>query len=763
MRPLLCLACLVLFQVEEARTETATFQFSGRISYVGSTTEFPDLAYTFELGRPYTVSYTFDLETPDSVEAPSSGLYVGAITAATFNYNNSAYVGVMDPATMGGTIRMALGSDADYYTGIFGRGEGIIPTFHGDMTTAAFPPVGTFSFRSVGVYLTGFPTFLPDDALHPTLDFDANVRGPLSFTMISFEKVLGPNTTATMAIDGTVDSFQVLRETNDVPRVYLNKVSSLRLTNFFPARIAVQGTRAFILGYDEMRVVDLPDRRHPRQVSRYINPGSPGGIQATSNHVFVALSHQVQILENRNTPRLLGTFSDNTSDFGEIEVIDNFAYFVRHDFFGQSGNLKILDISDPLAPRLVATWTAPHGAAYSLAVVDNVAYVTSGRYVELLDVSNPAQPRPINAILTPNPVNDVAVSGNYAYIAVHTNGVQIVDVSNPALPQTVAAIRLANATSLAVADNYLLVADYFAGLRLFDVSRPENPVLLDTFPRSEVVDVRVVGDTIYLSNYSAYHEQQMSLSHLTLLQLASTARPRISIPHFTVAEDSGQHQFSIFVDDPDTPLDALTIEVDSDSPVITQPRLVSREGVSNVISFRTRADRHGTAPFAIRVTEPDGHSVRESSHLHVFPVDDTPPAVISVSSPSFVQVARDHFRVTAFAPGVANVTLQANGPTDMDGDRLRYLWYGSVPFSPISFERTLKRRLPIGTYYFSALVTDDGFDYSVADARIDVVPAHPQFRIPHRSGLISRPIAKGRSPFRPPASPSHSFSRPFRR
>src|SRR5688572_27540991 len=96
--------------------------------------------------------------------------------------------------------------------------------------------------------------------------------------------LLGPNTTATMAIDGTVESFQVLRETSAVPHVYLNEVSSLRLTNFIPARIAVQDTRAFILGYDEMRVVDLSDRRHPRQVSRYINPGSPGGIQATSNH-----------------------------------------------------------------------------------------------------------------------------------------------------------------------------------------------------------------------------------------------------------------------------------------------------------------------------------------------------------------------------------------------------------------------------------------------------------------------------------------------
>ena len=763
MRPLY-LVCLVLFQIEEICAETATFQFSGRISYVGSTTEFPDLASMFEPGRPYTVSYTFDLETPDSVAAPSSGLYVGAITAATLNYNNSEYVGVMDPATMSGTIRMVLGSEADYYTSIFGRGDSVIPAFHGDITAAAFPPVGTFSFRSVGVYLTGSPTFLPDDALHPTLDFDANVRGPLSFTMISFEKVLGPNTTATMAIDSTVESFQVLRETNAVPRVYLNEISSLRLTNFYPARIAVQGTRAFILGYDEMRVVDLSDRRQPRQVSRYINPGSPGGIQATSNHVFVAVAGQVQVLENRHTPRLLGSFLDSTSDFGEIEVTDHFAYVIIWPrFFGQNGGLRILDISDPLAPRLVSTWTAPYGATYSLAVADNVAYVPSGRYVELLDLSNPAQPRPINAIPTPNPVNDVAVSGNYAYIAVYTNGVQIVDVSNPALPRTVAAIRLSNATSLAVADNYLLVADYFAGLRLFDVSRPENPVLLDTFPRFYVADVRVFGDTIYMLNESEYSEQQMGLSHLTLLQFASTARPRVSIPHLTVAEDSGQHQFSIFIDDPDTPLDALTIEVDSDSPVITQPRLVSREGVSNVISFRTRADRHGTAPFAIRVTEPDGHSVRETSHLHVSPVDDRPPAVISVSSPSFVQIARGHFRVTAFAPGSARVTVQANGPTDIDGDRLRYLWYGSVPFSPISFERTLKRRLPMGTHYFSAYVTDDGFDYSVADARIDVVPAHPQFRIPHRSGLISRPIAKGRSPFRPPASPSHSFSRPFRR
>src|SRR5688500_7404732 len=169
---LLCLVCLLPFPVEETRAQTATFEFSGRISHVGSTPEFPELASVFEVGRPYTLSYTFDLKTPDAIAAPLSSLYLGAITAATFNYNNSEYLGNMDPATMSGTIRMVLGSEAHHYTSIVGRGTNIFPTVHGN-TTAAFPPVGGFNFSSLRVDLTGLPTFLPDDALHPTLDFQA--------------------------------------------------------------------------------------------------------------------------------------------------------------------------------------------------------------------------------------------------------------------------------------------------------------------------------------------------------------------------------------------------------------------------------------------------------------------------------------------------------------------------------------------------------------------------------------------------------------
>jgi hypothetical protein len=98
MRSLLCLTvCVFLFSIQLLRAELSTFQFSGRIQSVFSSPQYPQLPSVFQVGRPYTLSYTFDLSVPDAAStSPSFGFYPRSITAATFSYDNSTYVGNMD-------------------------------------------------------------------------------------------------------------------------------------------------------------------------------------------------------------------------------------------------------------------------------------------------------------------------------------------------------------------------------------------------------------------------------------------------------------------------------------------------------------------------------------------------------------------------------------------------------------------------------------------------------------------------------------------
>jgi hypothetical protein len=53
------------------------------------------------------------------------------------------------------------------------------------------------------------------------------------------------------------------------------------------------------------------------------------------------------------------------------------------------------------------------------------------------------------------------------------------------------------------------------------------------------------------------------------------------------------------------------------------------------------------------------------------------------------------------------VTLNANGSSDADGDKLNYTWYHDLQVGPIGYGKLLEVDLPVGTYNVTLVVTDD--------------------------------------------------------
>jgi hypothetical protein len=53
------------------------------------------------------------------------------------------------------------------------------------------------------------------------------------------------------------------------------------------------------------------------------------------------------------------------------------------------------------------------------------------------------------------------------------------------------------------------------------------------------------------------------------------------------------------------------------------------------------------------------------------------------------------------------VTLNANGSSDADEDKLNYTWYHDLQVGPIGHGKLLEVDLPVGTYNVTLVVTDD--------------------------------------------------------
>ncbi len=134
----------------------------------------------------------------------------------------------------------------------------------------------------------------------------------------------------------------------------------------------------------------------------------------------------------------------NLGDAGAVWVKDNYAYVTTWDGSG----LKIVDISDPSNPTVVATVNSPFATLNllsDLCIQGNYAYVLDyglpgdgGLFI--VDISDPPYSSVVGSYQLPSGQTDytmlshIYVSGNYAYVGNGGYGLGIIDVSDPTDP-----------------------------------------------------------------------------------------------------------------------------------------------------------------------------------------------------------------------------------------------------------------------------------------------------------------------------------------
>lgn len=314
------------------------------------------------------------------------------------------------------------------------------------------------------------------------------------------------------------------------------EVSRLDLPNSWRRSIRVVGPNAFIGSQYGLIIVDVSDPKTPEIKSDLT--GAIKGFDIAGDYLYRVsgfgtggyASGSVIDISDLENPTYVGSFSasngGNGAGFNAIKVVGRYAYVPN----GVAG-LRIFDLSDPVAPTLVATYPATSSARY-VQIVGNIAYLAEGYAgLKILNISNPLSPTLLGQIdpagLGPSDSSRyVAVGGDIAFLSDRSSGLRLIDVSDPSSPVEVGIVAMGN-TELAtpVGDLVYVTTSDALGIHVIDFSDPSSPVLIGTMGDfdDDGINVEVVGDVVY----SAGTASQGSFfdSQLILLTADPAAEP----------------------------------------------------------------------------------------------------------------------------------------------------------------------------------------------------------------------------------------------
>ncbi|HYN85405.1 MAG TPA: hypothetical protein VER32_09140 [Pyrinomonadaceae bacterium] len=169
---------------------------------------------------------------------------------------------------------------------------------------------------------------------------------------------------------------------------------------------------------------------------------------------------------------------------GALDGANNLTIAGAHAYVTTDRALVVINLDDPLRPRIVARFDSPavkHPKA--VAVQFRYAFVVDEEGLKVFDVTDPSRARRVEGAHVPvADARDVYVARTYAYVAAGRDGVAIVDVERPEAPRLYrkfdAGGEINDARQVKVAMTnaslFAYVADGRNGLRVVQLTSPET-------------------------------------------------------------------------------------------------------------------------------------------------------------------------------------------------------------------------------------------------------------------------------------------------
>jgi hypothetical protein len=160
-------------------------------------------------------------------------------------------------------------------------------------------------------------------------------------------------------------------------------------------------------------------------------------VQVVGDHAFVADGEaglRILDLSDLEAVHEVGQYTPPKADIRAVTVVGPYAYVAA----GARG-LVVLDIRNPLIPREVGRFDTPQ-AVRSVKVAGSHVYIGDSGWLRVADISAPTAPKEIAAAKMPSHAEDLWVSNGVAYVAAYDAGLLLLELS-PAAAHATASVR----------------------------------------------------------------------------------------------------------------------------------------------------------------------------------------------------------------------------------------------------------------------------------------------------------------------------------
>ncbi len=386
----------------------------------------------------------------------------------------------------------------------------------------------------------------------------------------------------------------------------------------------------------------------PGALAHVAIPGFANAVAVSGDFAYVAAGSAglqvVALSSDRRTPTILATLNLNASA-NDVTLAGNLAYLAT------AGGLKVVDVTNPAAPRLLGTF-AGVGNAMGVKVRGTTAYVAAGGSLTIVSVANPG------AMIQAGTVSlggsawnlDLDLTRNLAAVAMGGAGLKLVDVSNLSAPLLRGTAATGDARGVALRGNTAIVADYANSMTSVDIADLAAPQILSRTQQS----LGGLLQNVILSGNFALGADVVFVNGVPIVDISNPAelQPR-AILNFPARDDNGM---GIAADD-----SYIYLAADRNS--------LERGGSSGdsrlyIGQYQPRIDLAGVPPTAAITAPADGTLVYEGAPLTVTvdAQDDITVAAVRFvvnDQPVFTSTSAPYQYTFTVPTGISSLTLGA--------------------------------------------------------------------------------------------------------
>jgi hypothetical protein len=252
------------------------------------------------------------------------------------------------------------------------------------------------------------------------------------------------------------------------------------------------------IGDSILQIVDLGNPSAPKTAGHLVFSGHVTGLAVNGGNAFVSVREGgVKIIDVSIpfSPQLVAThFIDGNTYDVAARNNHNFVYAVNKN------SMRIIDVSAPASPLLVGTYTLTDNDISSLAIGENGDFAFIGGYGGLVtvDITDPTAPVETNFYPLPY-IGRVKIKNNIAHVCA-SNAVFLLDIASPSSPRELGSWHaFQSVLGTAMADGYLYAANYVDGVRVLDISDISEPKAIGAYNQvtEDMIGVTVRDSMVY--------------------------------------------------------------------------------------------------------------------------------------------------------------------------------------------------------------------------------------------------------------------------